>query len=473
MNTRAARPRHALAVGASLVAILAFTLWPFGFEPYRPSPGDFVRMFRVLPTTLFDFPRNVVLFVPFGLALAALRYRSHPSSKTIPRLIGGVGCLASVGVELLQMWVPARESNVADIVGNTCGAVAGAYLYLGWRHLRSGGSIPRVAPGVWMTAAATYYALMFVSVWAVMWGARPATWEPGYPLALGSSFPHEKPWQGEAGDVILFDRALDDEEMAAVVAGALPPDALASIVSRVPAIPAARHSAARINESRQFAIAVTAQTYQRIQQDVSPIVTSSANPFVGNVAFGQDDNRLVLRWRSPLTVANDMTPEVEFPRVFATQARQRIVISFDGHHARIRTPTAHTDLFLGPEALVSAMIRGVNVWAFTPAAWQWWMFALPLPLLIFVPCGWLMASAGVCTRGRWGAAAAVVLPGLLLEIFVASYGGHNVRLDALAINVGTAWFGLWLAPVTQRLVRNLGSGGQHMYTVDVLRCTAQ
>jgi hypothetical protein len=115
---------------AALLLILATTFPPTGLE---------------LPETSFwpenlaaDFARNIALYMPLGLALAMRRV-------TLRRLICAA-FLLSLLIELLQIFIPGRDSSVLDIAANTVGTAAGASLWLGRQA-------PRRAPR-WAGAAA-------------------------------------------------------------------------------------------------------------------------------------------------------------------------------------------------------------------------------------------------------------------------------------------------------------------------------
>jgi len=79
--------------------------------------------------TLTDSIINIGLFLPVGLALALL-LQSCVSWDIRGLLVCalGVGLVLSVGIELLQSYVPHRVPSAADVVMNTGGAVFGCYL---------------------------------------------------------------------------------------------------------------------------------------------------------------------------------------------------------------------------------------------------------------------------------------------------------------------------------------------------------
>ncbi|WP_307043222.1 VanZ family protein [Agromyces ramosus] len=89
---------------------------------------------RELSAIALEFVANIALFVPFGLLL----------SIAAPRLTWwgtiALGCLTSVGIELIQIGIPSRFPTVSDVIANTAGTAVGVGLNLLRRR-------PRRLPG--------------------------------------------------------------------------------------------------------------------------------------------------------------------------------------------------------------------------------------------------------------------------------------------------------------------------------------
>jgi VanZ family protein len=105
----------AVALAVVLVAILVLTLWPLGPKPGFADDRLSVRF------ALADFLRNVMLFLPLGIVLAA---RGCGAMGVALRAI-----LLSAGIELAQVVIPGRFGNLSDILSNSVGAVLGAALH--------------------------------------------------------------------------------------------------------------------------------------------------------------------------------------------------------------------------------------------------------------------------------------------------------------------------------------------------------
>lgn len=76
---------------------------------------------------------NVVVFVPLGLGLAGLGHRDR-SWPTFGRALLG-GFLLSLAIELMQLAIPGRATDVDDLIFNTLGTMLGALVFLAFYQL--------------------------------------------------------------------------------------------------------------------------------------------------------------------------------------------------------------------------------------------------------------------------------------------------------------------------------------------------
>jgi len=78
---------------------------------------------------LRDISINIFGFVPFGFVFAAYliwnRNVSHPTIVTVL-----CGAAISLTIEILQEYIPGRDSGLMDVITNTCGTFLGALLFL-------------------------------------------------------------------------------------------------------------------------------------------------------------------------------------------------------------------------------------------------------------------------------------------------------------------------------------------------------
>ena len=121
---------------ASLLGIALLTLAPFRFDFHLRSPGHRFDPFLLGPSQkgmgILDSFLNVLLFIPFGFGLSSqLRQRKWSwASVLVFALIGGALC--SYTVEILQFYIPGRNSGWADIVTNSTGSLVGAVVLRQW-----------------------------------------------------------------------------------------------------------------------------------------------------------------------------------------------------------------------------------------------------------------------------------------------------------------------------------------------------
>ncbi|MFP3940470.1 MAG: VanZ family protein, partial [Thermoanaerobaculia bacterium] len=71
---------------------------------------------------------NVLLFVPVGLATAGLARERRAAARLAGAVLAGVAL--STAVELLQLLVPGRATDVDDVLFNGLGALVGASVLL-------------------------------------------------------------------------------------------------------------------------------------------------------------------------------------------------------------------------------------------------------------------------------------------------------------------------------------------------------
>lgn len=101
---------------------------PHSFRlPHKPLLRSWRRDFRWRDSGR-DIVINVVGFMPLGFFLCAYLSADPPSRRAALFAIF-LGALFSVVIELLQFYVPARDSNVSDVVTNSFGTFLGVLLY--------------------------------------------------------------------------------------------------------------------------------------------------------------------------------------------------------------------------------------------------------------------------------------------------------------------------------------------------------
>jgi len=98
--------------------VVLLTLNPFEFQAFTAAE------FWVWRFSIEDFSRNVLLLFPFGLMLRYIYRWPHKFSLL-------AGLLLSSFVEVGQLFVIERTSNVVDLISNSSGALLGSLMYQG------------------------------------------------------------------------------------------------------------------------------------------------------------------------------------------------------------------------------------------------------------------------------------------------------------------------------------------------------
>ncbi|MGE0354920.1 MAG: VanZ family protein [Gemmatimonadales bacterium] len=106
---------------------------------------------------LVDVLLNVILFLPLGAGLGVLGLRFR---HAVLLLFG-----TTLAVEVLQLWIPGRDSSLSDLLSNTLGGSLGFLLATTWRRLLLPAPAParRLALG-WMGG---WLGLQLFSSWAL------------------------------------------------------------------------------------------------------------------------------------------------------------------------------------------------------------------------------------------------------------------------------------------------------------------
>jgi glycopeptide antibiotics resistance protein len=120
----------------SILFILYFTLLPHvslgigtgvGLPKHELNLNPFAMFYSLLNQSLFSIIvndlGNIILFVPLGFTLP-LKWTHLTKSKVVL-----IGCLSSIMIELIQLFIPNRCTDIDDVILNTLGTFIG-YLLL-------------------------------------------------------------------------------------------------------------------------------------------------------------------------------------------------------------------------------------------------------------------------------------------------------------------------------------------------------
>jgi VanZ family protein len=495
--------RFDLVVGASflvggLLFIVSATLSPFSFEFRFVDAAGIVDALRLKPSSLLDFPRNIILFFPFGFGLASLLAGcGFPVRLTFLLVVLG-SLISTVSVETLQLFLPGRVPNLSDVLANSFGGATGGIVFQWWRMRK------RWLPAVRRKAssrnvfflAGVYYLTALLLAAALLLGFRPAGWDLGYPLVLGNEPSKDRPWTGNIRNLVFLDRAVNDAVASQMLRGDVPSILRHAVIADYPltvdvggrekhgrlpdlVAPVRGHSngfnsggaiirdgsclateaaaeliAGRINSNAQFTVALTLAPSQLAQSGPSRIVTISQNPFRRNLTLGQEGASLVLRWRSPLTGKNGATFELQFPGIFVSTQAQRLILSDNGRKVSLFTSNGlHNEILLRPEAGVVALFHEGANFAVTAGRGSFWKSALIVATIVFLPLGFLLQTAAGQWPRAWASGTTVstiLVLTIIWEGSIAAFRIEDVQWTTVVFSIAAALVGVFLGSCCSR-----------------------
>ncbi len=213
----------------SLIGIAYLTLFPFRFD-FAPTlllhRYPFLLDSSAKSPHSLDFFLNILLFVPFGFGVSA-QARKRGGGRWLSLFLALVlGAGLSYSVELLQFYIPERDSGWEDVISNTTGSVAGFFLFE-----VAGGTLLAVmsqwedslehwlSPRRVAVVLAAYFAVCIGLSFYLQYQTRLSNWDPRGMLLVGNDASGQNPWKGQILRLQIWDRVL-------------PPDAIARIVAR-------------------------------------------------------------------------------------------------------------------------------------------------------------------------------------------------------------------------------------------------
>jgi hypothetical protein len=482
-------------LGGALLFIGFVTLFPFAFRPPEAGRRFYVR--PLLSAHARDAVGNVLLFVPLGAAVAVLARRQRPAALLTASAAAGL--VTSAGVELLQVYLPARWPTLTDVVYNASGASVGGVVFVGLRSrlgpaatrlfarpLRFGAPVLRLA----------CFALLCLQValpLALRNGGGLETWADDYALYVGAEPGVDAQWLGLVSDLHLFSTALPPEAVADVPAADDPREThsasglVGSFRTVGPApypdrtgtlppledVPAGRgggghhgparlsvdhslrtagaiHAATRgVRSSSQFTVIATVETRQPSQGRQRPIVAICGADSRRNFALAQSGNDLYVRLRTTLTGPTAWRPALRVRGVFRTTDPQRVAVTYDGSSLAAYVNGQPRGRFrFTPEMAV--------LWRPSPPGWNLDVDVATFPvavfyrLLLFLPSTLLLARLTAPRfRSRRAAVASTALVvfavAAVTETVLAVAGGASPSAPAAVTTALLCLPGLWTA----------------------------
>jgi VanZ family protein len=470
---------------AALGGIYFLTLYPFYFELNRHLPGN--RFPMALggwgkPSTPVDVLLNILLFVPLGFGVGSelrRRNRSVPSTFAWSLL---AGALVSYSVEILQIYVPPRDSGWEDVINNSLGSGLGSLLFVfcGVPVVSLLSAAERAADR-WLKP---HWALVILALYFAVWTPAAISlqketllsgWNPQSRLTIGNR-PNGSPgssWRGKILELQLWDRAVPSNVAGDLVSNKstdLDPVPIASYkFSSAPPIqdqrgylpdlivaPALRVASDqdstvldgdnwlmsrepvsalvdRLEQSRQFALRIVCDP---ALTDAPESIIFSIWPPAGSadLFLVQDGSSLFFWFRTPL-LAKRRYLAVALPRLFTAGQIRDILLSYDGGKLSIYDdgnplPRAYR---LSAGVALARFVRRVKPMELE--GYRYIFYAL-----VFLPAGCLLGLA-------WRTLAAprlrrfllllliFLLPCFLLELCLMHISGRSLSKSDVALSI--------------------------------------
>ena len=428
-------PRYpgGLLLACGTLFICTATLWPFTFA-FRPMDWrQFIGAFALEPSTLLDLPRNIILFVPFGMGVAWLLEGRGISRSLNLVLTGAAGLAMTLCVESLQVFLPGRTPNLSDVWSNVCGAIAGvALLHTAPRLFAWLRASARRGPVLAATVIVSANVKLAVTIsLALMSGVVSQPFTVG-PRPLVSAAGKEGTPPTAIRDVIVLNRAVDQHQQLQLLDGRLPAELVDAVVAGAAPERNPVANPARLDTS--FTIALTLDPLGHAEGKRGPLLSVAGEDATDHVVIAQDETRMALRWRSRFDRGTAARTELEFPGVLDPTPRpRRVIVTVRGVTASVRTSdgAGNGDVLLGPEATLSALLREADYWPLTLRHVAFWRALITFAAIVFALPALLLGAVLGRHRALLAAACGIVLPALCSEAVVAFHGPHTLRVIAI------------------------------------------
>lgn len=367
-------------LGAAVALVLAVCVFPYQLETrsWRPFAAELVDADKGAGDAVRDVVVNVLLFVPFGVGMAATsRNRLRVTGRVV--LTVGTAAVLSLGVESLQMYLPSRDPSLRDVAANVAGAALGGLLLLGREAQVSAicGAVAALWWRLWLIDRPGR--LLFIYLLGALLAAgslqastRLSNWSLAFPLLIGNEATGDRPWAGWIRELEISDKALSHRQAAAAVGtrldqllpgsvvlsqhfpdSELQPAAMAAgfawqgprrqlpapvstpglFVSRTRWLrsdEAGRLAGDALRRANQLTLKLACRAASVHQDGPARIISVSTDPYHRNLTIGQEGSALVVRLRTPMTGPNGREPELVKPHVFDRDVDRTILITYDG-----------------------------------------------------------------------------------------------------------------------------------------------
>ncbi len=453
----------------SVLGIVFLTFYPFQAFPVETAARRVPPFFEWFLGKPSDPPTdflNVLLFVPFGFGLAAEARRK--GWKGLGPLLGTalVSFAFSLLIEVLQSYIPDRDTSWQDLVGNTLGGLVGYVLLV-----REGGPILQwastvldalrrcISPPVARTLFLFWLALGLILGFTLQHQSRITNWDSGVTLNIGDSASGDHPWNGRVARIEIADRAMSSRELESAdptnLALVSTADLVASYPTAGPDLPAAviPDRMARLRKGSQFTLQMICTPATDAPPNNGWILSLSHGAQDVDFVVAQQGYDLVFLLRTPMTDPADDEPQLIVPDIFRTPHPVNIAIRYNSAELSVFRDgkILPYSMSLGPGA---ALLSRSSPLLRKPAPLRFYDsrgYAAFFLCLAFVPLGWALRFTEVTaftpelgdSRDLLILAAGVLVPPVLLEWVLVLASGRNFHFVNWVVGASIL-LGSWL-----------------------------
>ena len=490
----------------SLLGIAYLTLFPFHSSfvaSYDFHRSPFLLGISTKQPQYSDFFLNVLLFVPLGFGLCA-KVRKRGGSRWISVLLSLIlGAAVSYVVELMQFYIPSRDSGWEDVISNTTGSVAGFFLFelCGGAILEGLSTIEDIF-GDWLSPRRV--ALLLAAYFAVSFGfsailqkeTRLRNWDPECLLFVGNDASGVHPWMGQVFQLQIWNRALPEETIQRMTGRRSAEDASTGLLGSydfassppyqdkknfLPALvwtpEQPRFTNARVSELDARSWLRTKVPVEDLTKEIEKsgqftvhIVCAPAAPVLAsgrivslsrsdddvNFHLREEGENLVFWFRNPLSKTRSVLAWT-VPNAFEPGKMLDIFASYDGSDAFIYldgNPVPET-YHLGPGASFEHSFSFIQTGYLEG-------YVIVYETLIFLPAGLLIGLAtekwsGQKIYGVWLVALGLALPAVLLEVLLAGMSGRRILFGNIALSLLFGLAGIFLINADRRFKKAPGA----------------
>ena len=208
-----------LLLVASLSCIFAATLSPFKFVMPEGLSWQFIIEKFHSGSYIQDYWQNILLFIPFGISLAAIITRKRQTAWITLIICFVASAILSTTVESLQLFLPIRVSNLTDIICNSFGGILGGILYC-WNtkiiqfiSVVFTNNYKKLNLKSLFVVTVGYCSIVILAIWLLLISVNLTNWGDDYYLAIGNEVTGDRPWHGYINSLYISDRNLNFPEV--------------------------------------------------------------------------------------------------------------------------------------------------------------------------------------------------------------------------------------------------------------------